>query len=57
LDIKLETDVSTVVKNAVIDGVSDALTGGLPLHLRQFKKDFQKQDLMVGIWLRQEKLI
>jgi hypothetical protein len=46
-----------VVKNAVIDGVSDALTGGLPLHLRQFKKDFQKQDLMVGIWLRQEKLI
>jgi hypothetical protein len=46
-----------VVKNAVIDGVSDAITGGLPLHLRQFKKDFQKQDLMLVIWQRQAKLI
>jgi uncharacterized protein with von Willebrand factor type A (vWA) domain len=44
LDIKLETDESTVVLNAVIDGVSDALSGGLT----PSSKTIQKRLLKTG---------
>ncbi len=48
MDIKLETDESTVVKNAVIDGVSDALSVGLTHPSKTIQKGLSKTGFNSG---------